>query len=93
MDQPALDILRQAQVDQQQVLREPRAGDITLMMIVVVVDFSLLVVSSKADASMAFIPVTGVNYDHLHSVYQFALDRTELCKAFEDHFHSINSAY
>ena len=37
--------------------------------------------------------VKRINQDHLHSVIQFELDRTELCKAFGDPFCSINIIY
>ena len=36
--------------------------------------------------------VRRINRDHFHSVIQFTLDRTELCKAlFEDHFYIFNA--
>ena len=38
------------------------------------------------------IPFTRVNQDQLHSVIQFALDGTEICKAFEDYVYSIDDA-
>ena len=37
------------------------------------------------------ILVTRVIRDHLHSVIELALDRTEVCKAFEDHFYNNNA--
>ena len=47
--------------------------------------------SNTAQVPIYIILVTRVSRDHLHSVTELALDRTEVCKAFEDHFYNSNA--
>ena len=49
-------------------------------------------VQANSAIHVCIISVTRVNQDHSHSVIEFALDRTELCKAFKD-FYKIIACY